>query len=109
MIRSQQQQSNEESQEAKTRLCNVEIQFNRIDDLDTKVAAIQGDLSAVQNQLSIAAQSQHQLRSTYSLCSTTRHLNLRFSVAMVSRQWKVSIPYQRRCWIFGHNSPKCHG
>jgi hypothetical protein len=61
LIRSQQEQSNQESQEAKTRLYNMEIQFNRIDDLDTKVAAIQGDLSVVHNQLSTAAQNQHQL------------------------------------------------
>ena len=61
MIRSQQEQSKIESQEAQARLCNMEIQFNRIEDLDTKVAAVQGGLSVVHNQLSTAAQTQHQL------------------------------------------------
>ena len=78
MIHSQQQQSHQEGQEAKTRLCNMEIQFNRIDDLDTKVAAIQGDLSVVRNQLSIAAQNQHQL--SLDLQSLQNHTSSQFAV-----------------------------
>ena len=78
MIRRQQEQSNQESQEAKTRLCNMEIQFNRIDDLDTKVAAIQGDLSVVHNQLSTAAQNQHQL--SLDLQSLQNHTSSQFAV-----------------------------
>jgi chromosome segregation ATPase len=78
MIRRQQEQSNQESQEAQTRLCNMEIQFNRIDDLDTKVAAIQGDLSVVHNQLSTAAQNQHQL--SLDLQSLQNHTSSQFAV-----------------------------
>ena len=78
MIRSQQAQSNQESQEAKTRLHNMEIQFSRIDDLDTKVAAIQGDLSVVHNQLSTAAQNQHQL--SLDLQSLQNHTTSQFAV-----------------------------
>ena len=77
MIRSQQQQSNQEGQTAKTRLCNMEIQFKRIDDLDTKVAAIQGDLSVVNNQLSIAAQTQQQL--SHDLQSLQNHTSSQFA------------------------------
>jgi hypothetical protein len=61
MIRVQQEQSQTESREAQARLCNMEIQFNRIEDLDTKVAAVQEDMAVVHNQLSMAAQTQHQL------------------------------------------------
>ena len=61
LIRTQQKQSHLESQVSKTRLTNMELQFNRIDDLDTKVAAIQSDLSTVHGQLSAAAQNQHQM------------------------------------------------
>ena len=78
MIRSQQEQSHQESQEAKTRLYNMEIQFNRIDDLDTKVAAIQGDLSVVHNQLSTAAQNQYQL--SLDLKSLQNHTSSQFAV-----------------------------
>ena len=77
MIRSQQQQSNQEGQAAEIRLCNMEIQFKRIDDLDTKVAAIQGDLSSVNNQLSIAAQTQQQL--SHDLQSLQNHTSSQFA------------------------------
>ena len=61
LIRTQQKQSNLESQVSKTRLTNMELQFNHIDDLDTIVAAIQSNLSTVHGQLSAAAQNQHQM------------------------------------------------
>jgi hypothetical protein len=51
---------------------------SRIDDLDTKVAAIRGDLSVVHNQLSTAAQNQHQL--LLDLQSLQNHTTSQFAV-----------------------------
>ena len=65
-------------QAAKTRLCNMKIQFNRINDLDTKVAAIQGDLSVVHNQLSIVVPTQQQL--SQDLQSLQNHTSSQFAV-----------------------------
>ena len=78
MIRTQQQQSQNESKEAQTRLSNMEKQFTRIDYLDTKVAAIQGDISTVHTQLSAAASNQHQL--SLDLQQLQTHTSSQFAV-----------------------------